>query len=91
LRWTLFIRKLNEASEEKTAVAGFLHCVRSLLAGQGAVKKDNSEPLLRRPCSSQSLRVNFIVSQFDEWYDLFGVVKTGDDLYIPPEERVRIF
>ena len=36
------------------------------------------------------LRVNFIVSQFDEWYKLFGVV-TGDDLYIPPEERVQIF
>jgi len=36
------------------------------------------------------LRVNFIVSQFDEWYELFGVV-TGDDLYVPPEERVRIF
>jgi putative endopeptidase len=36
------------------------------------------------------LRVNLIVSQFDEWYDLFGVV-TGDDLYVPPEERVQIF
>lgn len=36
------------------------------------------------------MRVNFIVSQFDEWYDLFDVV-TGDELYIPPEERVRIF
>ena len=36
------------------------------------------------------LRVNFIVNQFDEWYELFGVV-TGDDLYVPPEERVRIF
>jgi putative endopeptidase len=36
------------------------------------------------------LRVNFIVNQFDEWYELFDVV-TGDDLYIPPEERVRIF
>jgi putative endopeptidase len=36
------------------------------------------------------LRVNYIVSQFQEWYDLFGVV-TGDTLYIPAEERVRIF
>ena len=36
------------------------------------------------------LRVNYIVSQFQEWYDLFDV-STGDDLYIPPEERVRIF
>jgi predicted metalloendopeptidase len=36
------------------------------------------------------MRVNFIVSHFDEWYDIFDVV-TSDDLYIPPEERVRIF
>lgn len=34
-------------------------------------------------------RVNYIVSQFDQWYEAFGV-KTGDDLYIPPEERIRI-
>lgn len=35
-------------------------------------------------------RVNYVVSQFDQWYEVFGV-KTGDDLYIPPEERIRIF
>lgn len=40
--------------------------------------------------SPAELRVNYIVSQFDEWYELFGVV-TGDDLYIPPEERIKIF
>lgn len=36
------------------------------------------------------LRVNYIVSQFDEWYELFGVV-TGDKLYVPPEDRIKIF
>lgn len=36
------------------------------------------------------LRVNLIVSQFDEWYEAFDV-KTTDKLYIPPEERIRIF
>jgi len=36
------------------------------------------------------LRVNFIVPHFNEWYEIFDV-KTGDDLYIPPEERVKIF
>jgi hypothetical protein len=40
--------------------------------------------------SPAELRVNYIVSQFDEWYDLFGIV-TGDKLYIPPEERIKIF
>ena len=36
------------------------------------------------------LRVNYIVCHFDEWYELFGV-ETGDELYLPPEKRVRIF
>jgi putative endopeptidase len=36
------------------------------------------------------LRVNLIVSQFDEWYEAFDVC-TGDTLYLPPEERIRIF
>jgi len=35
-------------------------------------------------------RVNLIVCHFDEWYEVFNV-QTGDDLYIPPEERIRIF
>jgi putative endopeptidase len=36
------------------------------------------------------LRVNLIVSQFEEWYAAFDV-QTSDHLYIPPEERIRIF
>lgn len=36
------------------------------------------------------LRVNFIVSQFDEWYEIFDV-KPDDKLYIAPEKRIRIF
>jgi predicted metalloendopeptidase len=36
------------------------------------------------------LRVNMVVSQFEEWYEAFDV-RTGDELYIPPEERIRIF
>lgn len=36
------------------------------------------------------LRVNLIVSQFDEWYEAFDV-RTADTLYVPPEERIRIF
>jgi putative endopeptidase len=35
-------------------------------------------------------RVNFIVCHFDEWYEAFQV-KVKDKLYIPPEERIRIF
>jgi len=36
------------------------------------------------------LRVNLIVSQFQQWYDAFGVTE-NDVLYIPPEERISIF
>jgi putative endopeptidase len=36
------------------------------------------------------LRVNLVVSQFQEWYDLFNVVTNNDHYYLP-EERVTIF
>jgi len=36
------------------------------------------------------LRVNLIVSQFQEWYDAFDI-EVKDTLYIPPEERIQIF
>lgn len=35
-------------------------------------------------------RVNLIVSQFQQWYDAFDV-EPSDKMYIPPEERIRIF
>jgi putative endopeptidase len=34
-------------------------------------------------------RVNYIVNQFTEWYEAFGV--RGGSLYLPPEERVQFF
>lgn len=37
-----------------------------------------------------SLRVNLIVSQFDQWYLAFGIKET-DPMYISPEKRIRIF
>lgn len=36
------------------------------------------------------IRVNYVVAQFDAWYEAFSIV-TGDDMYVPPEERLRIF
>ncbi len=36
------------------------------------------------------LRVNLIVNQFDEFYDIFDV-KPGDKLYIDPKDRISIF
>jgi putative endopeptidase len=37
-----------------------------------------------------NLRVNLIVSQFDEWYEAFDVLESNK-LYIAPEKRIRIF
>jgi putative endopeptidase len=56
--------------------------------------KEQSERRLQRLLLDRhapvELRVNLIVAQFDEWYEVFGI-QTGDTLYIPPEERVRFF
>jgi putative endopeptidase len=42
------------------------------------------------PHSPEEFRVNGIVRNLDEWYEAFGVTEE-DDLYLPPEERVRIW
>ena len=46
--------------------------------------------LVTDPHSPPKYRVNGIVRNFDEWYRAFGV-EPGDDLYLPPEQRVRIW
>ena len=42
------------------------------------------------PHSPDQYRVNGVVRNFDEWYKAFDV-KPGDKLYLPPEQRVRIW
>jgi putative endopeptidase len=37
-----------------------------------------------------NLRVNLVVSQFEEWYTAFSI-QEKDSLYIPPEKRIHIF
>ena len=36
------------------------------------------------------VRVNYVVNQFDEWYEAFDV-KEEDALYVPKKDRVRLF
>ena len=58
-------------------------------------RSKNREEAMRRqmltdPHSPPAYRVNGIVRNFDAWYDAFGV--TPDDaLYLPPEQRIRIW
>lgn len=46
--------------------------------------------LLSAPHSPMKLRVNGMIRNIDEWYEAFDV-QPGDDMYIPPEDRVRIW
>ena len=36
------------------------------------------------------LRVNMVVSQFDEWYSAFGIDK-NDEMFVKPADRIKIF
>ena len=48
------------------------------------------QQLVSDPHSPPYYRVNGIVRNMDAWYQAFDV-KPGDKLYLPPEERVRIW
>ena len=54
-------------------------------------REDNYRNRLRTdPHSPEEFRTNGIVRNLDEWYKAFNVTP-DDDLYLPPEERVRIW
>ncbi|MEE4339117.1 M13 family metallopeptidase [Erythrobacter sp.] len=54
-------------------------------------REENYRQRLRTdPHSPEEYRVNGVVRNLDEWYEAFGVTE-DDALYIPPEERVRIW
>lgn len=46
--------------------------------------------LLTDPHSPPAYRVNGVVRNLDAWYDAFGI-EEDDALYLPPEQRVRIW
>ncbi|MEM7329513.1 MAG: M13 family metallopeptidase [Pseudomonadota bacterium] len=46
--------------------------------------------LLSAPHSPMKLRVNGMIRNIDEWYEAFDV-QPGDEMYIAPEDRVRIW
>jgi putative endopeptidase len=53
-------------------------------------KKKSLQALIVDKHAPPNLRVNLVVSQFQEWYDAFEI-QSKDCLYIPPEKRIRIF
>ena len=48
------------------------------------------QQLIRGPHSPPYFRVNGVVRNFDEWYEAFDI-GPNDALYLPPEQRIRIW
>ena len=48
------------------------------------------QQLITGPHSPPQYRINGVVRNLDEWYSAFGVTES-DALYLPPEDRVRIW
>ena len=53
-------------------------------------KQKQLQSLIIDKHSPPEIRVNNIVSQFEEWYDVFNIEK-NDKLYITPENRIKVF
>ncbi len=53
-------------------------------------KRKQIQSLITDKHAPPFLRVNLVVSQFQEWYDAFDIQPT-DPLYLPPEKRIQIF
>ncbi len=83
------------ADEEAPVLGGYTGDQRFFMAWAQAWRNKYREEALRQqlirgPHSPPYYRVNGIVRNFDEWYEAFDV---GPDnaLYLPPEERIRIW
>jgi putative endopeptidase len=83
------IRRKASVTQEKEAYRNFF-----LSYAVSWRVKDSPERALQRLFMDRHaptpLRVNYVVNQFDEWYEIFEI-QVADELYLPPEERIRIF
>ncbi|MEQ3746939.1 MAG: M13 family metallopeptidase [Henriciella sp.] len=83
------------ADEEASVIDGYTGDQRFFMAWAQQWRNKYREEALRQqlirgPHSPPYYRVNGIVRNFDEWYEAFDI---GPDhaLYLPPEERIRIW
>ncbi|MEO9968619.1 MAG: M13 family metallopeptidase [Hyphomonadaceae bacterium] len=49
-----------------------------------------AQQMIGDPHAPARYRVNGVVRNFDEWYEAFGITE-DDPLYLPPEQRIRIW
>ncbi|MCR9268465.1 MAG: M13 family metallopeptidase [Hyphomonadaceae bacterium] len=83
------------ADEEAPVLGGLTGDQRFFMAWAQAWRNKYREEALRQqlirgPHSPPVYRVNGIVRNFDEWYEAFDV-GPEHELYLPPEERIRIW
>jgi putative endopeptidase len=83
------------ADEELPELGGFTGDQRFFLAWAQVWQSKYRDDAMRQqlqtgPHSPPYYRVNGIVRNFDEWYAAFNV-QPGDALYLPPEQRIRIW
>jgi putative endopeptidase len=87
--------KLSLDGKEAPVIDGFTGDQRFFLAWAQvwramARDDDTRQRLVTDPHSPPEFRTNGVVRNMDEWYTAFDV-KPGDKMYLPPEQRVKIW
>lgn len=87
--------KLSLDGKEAPVIDGYTGDQRFFMAWAQVWRSKTREEQARQflitdPHSPPHYRINGVVRNLDEWYTAFNV-KPGDALYLPPEERVRIW
>ncbi len=87
--------KIATAGKDVPVIDGFTGDQRFFLAWaqvwRSAQREENYRLRLRTGAHSpEEYRVNGVVRNLDAWYEAFGVTE-DDAMYIPPEERVKIW
>ena len=87
--------KLSLNGKEAPVINGFTGDQRFFMAWAQVWRTKFREAALRQqlqtgPHSPGMYRILGVVRNFDEWYKAFDV-KPGDKMYLPPEERIRIW
>ncbi|MEM7702619.1 MAG: M13 family metallopeptidase [Pseudomonadota bacterium] len=87
--------KLSLDGKEAPIIDGFTGDQRFFLAYAQMWRFKYREEALRNslrtdPHSPAQYRVNGVVRNLDAWYEAFGVLP-GDNLYLPPDQRIKIW
>ncbi|PZN29695.1 MAG: peptidase M13 [Proteobacteria bacterium] len=87
--------RMSLAGQAPATIDGFTGDQRFFLSWAQVWRELKREETLRtqvmsRPHSPAPFRVNGVVRNIDAWYEAFDV-QPGDALYLPPEQRVRIW